>query len=149
MSEQPIDYYPGPKAFWKVNTCNKVPPFFDEGSRFTIRPSIDDSFILVLEFGTTKLQVPLSYSFENLFMNARGFSLPGDPRVEYWINFKLAPPISVGRTTRTLYCTVETRSQIGASEGGVGGQDSEQGVFGAEEDGGGSTKEESQVPPAP
>lgn len=145
MSEQPIDYYPGPGKYWQVNSCNKVPPFFDEGSRFTIRPGAGDSFWLVLEFASTKLEVPLDYSYTNLFMNARAFTLPGNPSLEYLINFKLAPPLSVGRTRRTLYCTVQTQNAKGlASDKSV--EDSEQGVFGAEEDGGGNNDE---IPPTP
>ncbi len=130
MSEQPSDYCPSPGNIWRVNASSDVPPFLSQGKGFDIITNIRAEFFLVLQ---TKQTVPLFYDATNLFMNAPEFTLDGGPVTRrYLINFKLAPPISVGRSLKTLYCTTTILTGVPGEDI----QDSEQGVFGAEEDGG-------------
>lgn len=132
MSENPSDYCPAPGNIWRVNTSNKVPTFFALREPFDITEDVPGSFWLTIG---KLLKFPLAYNSTNLYMNAPAFRLEDFPLVSYQVNFKLALPFSVGRSQKTLYCTIQTETvdETGAI------QDSEQGVFGAEEDSGGDT----------
>lgn len=140
MSEQPSDYCPAPDNIWRVNASNGAPPFLMKREPFDIITNVRAEFFLVLN---NKQTVRLHYDHNNLFMFSDEFSLDGETdTVRYLINFKLAPPIHIGRSRKTLYCT--TTTLIGPPEKDI--QDSEQGVFGAEEDGGSLEVEPPVIP---
>lgn len=142
MSEDPNDYCPAPGYVWQVNTSNRTPTFLGLGSDFNIK-KVGDDFFLVLMALPGEPTFPLQYRFVNLYMSAPTFKLQPNARVQYRISFKLALPDSLGRGQKTLYCTTQTEE---VDENGQVVGSSEQGVFGAEEDGGGATDEH---PPTP
>lgn len=146
MSEQASDYCPAPGNVWSVNRSDTTPSFLRTGDPFDIITDSNGDFFLVLLNPAVpggKQKVPLHFSGVNLFMNAPQFAFTGsNPNRQYIINFKLAPAVSIGRSQKTLYCTTQTLFLN--EEKDI--QDSEQGVFGAEEDGGSL---EDQIPPSP
>ncbi len=135
MSEVPTDYLPAPGLVWRVNASNRTPSFLNLGSLFTIK-NVNDDFFLVLLSLPGEPTFLLEYRFNNLYMSAPAFKLTPGAQMQYQISFKIALADSVGRSLKTLYCTTQTEEVN--PEGQVVGS-SEQGVFGAEEDGGGAT----------
>ena len=142
MTEDPNDYCPAPGNVWSVNASNKAPAFLSTGSFFNIK-NFNNSFKLVLLSLPNEPTFDLEYRVDNLYMSALPFKLTPTDRVQYLISFKLAMADSIGRGAKTLYCTTQIEE---VNEAGEVVGSSEQGVFGAEEDGGGATDELGRTP---